>query len=74
MYTYIFSASTKTNFCGKGNVGVNSSSVEAIFDGSKEHFDPSKASRECTCRVTNYMDLQTIRLRIVDLRLQSYVR
>ena len=51
---------------------MNSSSIEAMFDASRESYDPLKPSRECSCRITNYMDVQTIQLKIVDLRLVRY--
>ena len=53
---------------------VTGTSTELVFRGSKETFDPEKASRECSCRMTNRADFQTVQLTVIDMRLQSYVR
>ena len=62
--------------CGAGPgkaVSKTGSYVEILFDGSRENFDPMKASKECECTIErSQVWVQRLDVMVFDLRMYSY--
>ncbi|XP_052238370.1 uncharacterized protein LOC127849662 [Dreissena polymorpha] len=68
----------KMPMCGGPSKKTNkvTNSTDIWFDGSTETFDPTKASKECKCSLTNMhtQTLTTLNLDLIDIRLESHYR